>query len=115
MEARPQVQAAAGEELAMEWDVTIPPASLTIVGGQPTPESTPAKVEVPKGIERLLLKAAGDESFAQKLLTSRELALEEAALELNDAERATLDVVSDDALRTMIAAVSSNPRTGETS
>lgn len=113
MEMRPQ--GAATEAFAMERDVTIPPASLTIVGGQPTPESTSSTVEVPKGIERLLLKAARDEGFAQRLLSSRRAAAEETGVRLNEGERATLNAVSDDALRSMINAVSSNPRTGETS
>ena len=94
----------------MEREVTLRPASLTIVGGQPTPQTSSERVDAPQGIERLLLLAARDDGFADRLLESRERAVEESGLDLNPVEQATLSTVSDDALRAMIIAVGASAR-----
>ena len=85
------------------------PPGLTIVGGQPTPGPVAATVDVPRGIERLLLRAAADDSFARHLVEQRAAALAEVGEELSAVERAALAAVGEGVLRAMIAAVA---RTG---
>jgi hypothetical protein len=84
---------------------------LTIVGGQPRGKRQKGTVKVPVGMEKVLFHAARDEEFKKKLLSDRQAAIAECGIELRPSEEATLKVVSNAALETMIAnIVPENPR-----
>ena len=84
---------------------------LTIVGGQPGRKRRQEKVKVPVGMEKMLFHAAQDEEFSKKLLSDRETAIIESGIKLRQSEVATLKVISNEALETMIAnIVPENPR-----
>jgi hypothetical protein len=84
---------------------------LTIVGGQPRGKRQKGTVKVPVGMEKLLFHAAKDEGFRKKLLSDRQAAIAECGIALRPSEEATLKVISNKALETMIAnLVPENPR-----
>ena len=64
---------------------------------------------VPIGLQRLLRRAAADPAFRERLVSARAVAASEAGIALNGSERAMLDAVSGEQLRTMIAAVPPRP------
>jgi hypothetical protein len=57
---------------------------------------------IPIGIEKILVRAAGDPGFQALLLTDREAALEASGYELSASELGILCAISDERLATMI-------------
>ena len=58
-------------------------------------------VEVPIGVEKILLRAAMNDKFKQRLLDDRERAIDESGLELTSTERAMLVVMPQSVLEAM--------------
>jgi len=85
---------------------------MTIVGGQPHRRHRfPGKVQVPIGVEKLLVLAAENEAFKKKLLDDRCAAIAEANVQLRPSEIAMLSAISSSALATMIdSIVPANPK-----
>ncbi len=70
-----------------------------------------AQVEVPVGMELLILRAAQDSTFRNLLLSDREVALGQSRIELRPSERNMLRSIPNGALEQMIArVVPNNPR-----
>ena len=69
----------------------------TIVGGRPRARMK-RKVSIPIGIEKVLVRAAGDEAFRSALFEDREQALGSSGYTLLDSERGILRSVPDTAL-----------------
>jgi hypothetical protein len=78
------------------------PVRTTIVGGQPK-VVTKGGPPVPEGIERLLGRAAGDQSFRLRLLADRVGAARTAGIGLSASEEALLASVSAEQLEQLIA------------
>lgn len=57
---------------------------------------------VPSGFTRLLVAVAADPALLEQIVAGRSRAAEEAGYPLNDSERAMLDSVPADTLRTMV-------------
>jgi hypothetical protein len=76
----------------------------TIVGGRPRARMK-RKISIPIGIEKVLVRAAGDEGFRSALFTDREKALGSAGYKLLDSERSILKSVPDLALASMIDSI----------
>ena len=74
----------------------------TIVGGRPRARLK-RKVSIPIGIEKVLVRAAGDEAFHRALFADREQALSNAGYDLLGSERSILRSVPDAALASMVA------------
>jgi len=76
----------------------------TIVGGRPRVRRK-RRLRVPIGIEKVLCRAAGDDSFRDSLLHNRRATLEGLAGELNEAEREILATVPPSSLTAMIGQI----------
>lgn len=72
---------------------------LTIVGGQPPRKNLP---DANGNIEKILFKAATDESFKYKLLIDRKSILEDPELSLSSQDKILLESIPDNRLRDMI-------------
>jgi hypothetical protein len=98
----------------MGHDKKAPQPDLTIVGGQPRPNRRipgGENTEIPVGFEMLLYRAAQEPDFKQRLLADRTAAVRESGIPLRPSEQATLDVISNAVLETMIdRLVPDNPR-----
>ncbi|MBM3498938.1 MAG: hypothetical protein FJX74_09735 [Armatimonadetes bacterium] len=84
------------------------PVRTTIVGGQPsvrTKESLP----VPEGIERVILRAAGDPRFRRQLHGDRAAAVRKAGISLTLTEAALLSSVSAEQLDQLIGQAAPPP------
>jgi hypothetical protein len=77
---------------------------LTIVGGEPgrTAGPRPDEIEVPVGFEMVLLLAARDARFRDRLLADRDAALAGSDIALRPSEAATLRAISRASLAAMI-------------
>lgn len=67
------------------------------------------RVSVPIGIEKLLVRAAGDPGFRQRLFEDRAATVEAVQEELSPSERSILESVPDQALAAMIGRLSQEP------
>ncbi len=76
----------------------------TIVGGRPRARMK-RKVSIPIGIEKVLVRAAGDASFRSALFADRKAAVSGAGYKLLDSEHDILRSVPDPALAQMIESI----------
>jgi len=73
----------------------------TIVGGRPL-QRRQHTLNVPIGIEKILVRAAGDDAFRARLFADRASALEQAGIALLPSEQAMLASVPDDLLASLV-------------
>ncbi len=76
----------------------------TIVGGRPAAHQR-RKVRVPIGIEKLLVRAAADGDFRQRLQDDRAAVLAELGDELTPVERSVLSTIPEESLLQMVRSI----------
>ena len=75
-------------------------SNLTIVGGRPRSRRTGS--DTPDGVQQVLVLAASDEEFRERLLGDREAALEQCGIALSKTERAVIMAAPPDQLEAMV-------------
>lgn len=76
----------------------------TIVGGRPRARHK-RRIRVPIGLEKVLVRAAGDAAFREALLRDRRAAVDAAGYEMLPSELSVLASVPDEVLRAMIGRI----------